>query len=232
MSDFDDQNEEKSRRGRIIKAAYEVFIEAGYHGASIRRIARKAAVNEALIYHYFQNKEDLFFSLLGETYEEMLMRVFFTEGPFSETGTGFDDLFTSRRPSIEEVISKQLELLFKRIQNKDLQKFIRLMITTVPLVDSPRRDEFFKMLDERMWRPFSQRMAAIIPEPTRQWLDPYIFFRIFLGAVVSYFLFQDIMKAGRVIDLPYEDYAGQLARFIENALKAEWQQANKDGEQT
>jgi AcrR family transcriptional regulator len=50
----------------LLRAAREVFGERGYRGASIREIARRAEVSEALVYRHFDTKEHLFEeSLLG-----------------------------------------------------------------------------------------------------------------------------------------------------------------------
>ena len=47
-------------RAKIIDAARTAFAERGYDGATIRRIASDAAVDPALIHHYFGSKEGLF----------------------------------------------------------------------------------------------------------------------------------------------------------------------------
>lgn len=44
----------------ISTAAMEVFLEHGYHAASIEDIAKRAGVAKGLIYNYFQGKEGLF----------------------------------------------------------------------------------------------------------------------------------------------------------------------------
>ncbi|MCL6450952.1 MAG: TetR/AcrR family transcriptional regulator [Acetobacteraceae bacterium] len=49
-----------TRRELIVRAAAAAFSEHGYRGASIRDIARRAQVSEALIYRHFATKEDLF----------------------------------------------------------------------------------------------------------------------------------------------------------------------------
>jgi TetR/AcrR family fatty acid metabolism transcriptional regulator len=51
------------KREIIIQAAIEVFSKKGFKPASISEIARKAGVADGTIYHYFRNKEDLFFSI-------------------------------------------------------------------------------------------------------------------------------------------------------------------------
>jgi AcrR family transcriptional regulator len=47
-------------RATILEAAREAFAERGFDGASIRQIATSAAVDPALVHHYFGTKDDLF----------------------------------------------------------------------------------------------------------------------------------------------------------------------------
>ena len=47
-------------RAAILAAARERFAAAGYHGATVRGIAARAAVDPALVIRYFGSKEDLF----------------------------------------------------------------------------------------------------------------------------------------------------------------------------
>lgn len=50
---------EKSTKERIISAAIELVNELGYLGATTRRIAEKAGVNEVTIFRHFGNKKGL-----------------------------------------------------------------------------------------------------------------------------------------------------------------------------
>jgi AcrR family transcriptional regulator len=47
-------------RAEIMTAAREVFAEMGYSQATVRGIARRAAVDPALVHHYFTDKARLF----------------------------------------------------------------------------------------------------------------------------------------------------------------------------
>ncbi len=58
--------ESLNSKQRIIDAAVKLISEKGYHGASTDLIAKEAGVSQGLIFHYFKNKEGLFFSLLKE----------------------------------------------------------------------------------------------------------------------------------------------------------------------
>ena len=51
-------------RQQILDAALAGFIEDGYERSSVRGIARRAGVDPALVYHYFDGKAGLFIALL------------------------------------------------------------------------------------------------------------------------------------------------------------------------
>lgn len=50
----------KDTRKRIINAASDIFNERGIHGARMEEISAKAKVNKAMVYYYFNSKENLF----------------------------------------------------------------------------------------------------------------------------------------------------------------------------
>jgi len=49
---------------RILEAAAKVFGKFGYTKTNIEDIAREAGIGKATIYHYFQNKEDVFLTIV------------------------------------------------------------------------------------------------------------------------------------------------------------------------
>jgi TetR/AcrR family fatty acid metabolism transcriptional regulator len=61
------QSEQKRRL--ILKVATEVFAERGFNETTISQISQKAKIAEGSIYHYFENKEDLLFSIPEERME-------------------------------------------------------------------------------------------------------------------------------------------------------------------
>ncbi|MER3473519.1 MAG: hypothetical protein C4335_05680 [Armatimonadota bacterium] len=64
------------RRQELIDSALHLFAERGYDGASIRNIAHRAGVTEALVYHYFRNKEHLFEEVIkARSFAPVLRRV-------------------------------------------------------------------------------------------------------------------------------------------------------------
>jgi len=55
---------ESEGRARILHAAYPLFVENGYKAVSMQQIANAATIHKATLYHHFQNKDELFGSVV------------------------------------------------------------------------------------------------------------------------------------------------------------------------
>jgi len=63
------RNPERTRE-RILSAALKEFAANGFAGARVDTIARRAAINKRMLYHYFGNKEQLFREVLHRKIKE------------------------------------------------------------------------------------------------------------------------------------------------------------------
>jgi TetR/AcrR family transcriptional regulator len=63
------RNPERTRE-RILAAALKEFATQGFAGARVDVIARRAAINKRMLYHYFGNKEKLFRAVLRQKIAE------------------------------------------------------------------------------------------------------------------------------------------------------------------
>jgi len=63
---------ETKKKERLINCAFEEFGTNTFEKASTNRIVKNANVSRGLLYHYFENKQDLYDSLKTFAYEEML----------------------------------------------------------------------------------------------------------------------------------------------------------------
>jgi len=63
------RNPERTRE-RILAAALKEFAAKGFAGARVDFIARRAAINKRMLYHYFGNKESLFKAILRRKISE------------------------------------------------------------------------------------------------------------------------------------------------------------------
>lgn len=57
----------------ITDAAREIFVERGYHGASIRDIAARAGMSLSALYYWHASKQDLLAALLAESRQDYLL---------------------------------------------------------------------------------------------------------------------------------------------------------------
>ncbi len=58
-------------RAALIEAGYTLFLRRGYHGTSMRDIARTAGIALGGIYNHFDTKEDIFLAILTERHPFM-----------------------------------------------------------------------------------------------------------------------------------------------------------------
>lgn len=58
------EEQKEKRRWDILQAGLEIFIKRGYVGTKISDIAKEAKMSVGLLFHYFENKEALFETLI------------------------------------------------------------------------------------------------------------------------------------------------------------------------
>ncbi|MDX2234407.1 MAG: TetR/AcrR family transcriptional regulator [Hyphomonadaceae bacterium] len=59
----------REKRGAILDAAVELFIEAGYDGATLEQVARRADVSTGTLFKYFPTKAALFGAIMARVWE-------------------------------------------------------------------------------------------------------------------------------------------------------------------
>ncbi len=62
----------KGRKKQILKEAAKIFSKKGYWKTDIDSIAQKLQLGKGTIYRYFENKEDIFISLLDAILDQLI----------------------------------------------------------------------------------------------------------------------------------------------------------------
>ena len=72
----------EATRARIVDAAYELFMEQGYHGTSMRQIVERAGITMGGIYNHFAGKEKIWEAVFMEKhpYREIMPLLLSAEG--------------------------------------------------------------------------------------------------------------------------------------------------------
>ena len=104
-------NLEQEKQDRVINAAIKEFAEKGYDKASTNEMVKEAGISKGLLFHYFQNKKQLFLSLFDYCVE-LISEEFYKKVNIAET-----DFFIRIRQSV----LIKMDLLF---QYPNIFKFI------------------------------------------------------------------------------------------------------------
>jgi AcrR family transcriptional regulator len=80
------EKEKQSREAEIVSAAEKLFYIKGFEGTSMDEIAKVAQFTKRTVYQYFTNKEELFFTIVGKVFQQLLS---YFERAMAEGETGF-----------------------------------------------------------------------------------------------------------------------------------------------
>jgi AcrR family transcriptional regulator len=167
-------------RKKILHQAHQLFVEHGFHGTSMRRIAREAGVALGNLYNHFQGKEDLFTSVLFEfhPYHQIL--------PVLQAAHG---------DTMEDFARSAAALMVDHLGAHP--EFLNLMFIELVELDGRHMPDLVGLILPQLIstiEPFTQRGAprAGPAVPTRgQRLRPIpgpLLFRAFIGLFFSYYI--------------------------------------------
>lgn len=111
-------NLDEEKQDRIINAALKEFAQKGYDNASTNEIVKEAGISKGLLFHYFQNKKQLYFFLFDYCYD-LIVDEFYKKADLTEP-----DFIIRMRQAIAikmELLSKYPEI-FKFIQEAFLEE--------------------------------------------------------------------------------------------------------------
>jgi AcrR family transcriptional regulator len=130
---------------RIIKAAEELFVEEGFEGARVDKIAIKGRINKALIYYYFGSKENLL--------AEIIKRNLITEKRMAAINEFIDMMVRLDREGMKKFIKYQIE-------EWDKQKGLISVLVIESLKISMTNNSIFEMFSESGTRLIDEMVKA------------------------------------------------------------------------
>jgi AcrR family transcriptional regulator len=113
---------QEARRKQILDAATKVFSQSGYHKATIKQIAKEAAVADGTIYNYFKNKEELLLGILDRLNESDQRQAQFQASQGADMRTFFVGYVRHRMGVLRQNVEVFRVLLPELITNKALQE--------------------------------------------------------------------------------------------------------------
>lgn len=160
---------ETTRRTEIIQAAHDLFVQQGYHGTSMRQIAKKAGIALGGLYNHFKSKEDVF------------REVFFEYHPYHDV---LPALQSARGDTVEEVVQDGINRIIATLETHP--EFMNLVFIEVVEFKSAHMHELFDILQPQMTR-IVQRVVLANSERLRP-IPALMMVRIYLGLFFAYYL--------------------------------------------
>jgi AcrR family transcriptional regulator len=157
----------QQKKQDIIRAANDLFVKQGYHGTSMRQIARAANIALGGLYNHFDSKQQVFKQVFLEyhPYHEVIPAMLEAQGDTAEqvVRDAFERMLTAleQRPGF-------MNLMFIEIVEFNSQHINELMSELVPV--ELQIVERVKDLDPGRLKP----------------IPPMMFIRTFLGMFISY----------------------------------------------
>jgi AcrR family transcriptional regulator len=131
------------RHREVLEAALHLIAERGYHGASLRELARRLGMSQPSLYHYFESKE----AIVAQIIRHLGTR-FFGVRPFPPPPRRLED--------VPELIRW---LIFKVYENPDYPVFVRFVFAV-----SAERPEYREAIYE-VYRETATRAAEVLLRP-------------------------------------------------------------------
>ncbi len=191
-----------STRQTIIEAAWELFSRQGYHGTSMRQIARQAGIALGGIYNHFPNKEALFAAVL-EAYH-----------PYRDIISALQEDETSEPADLPAFLHRAAERTRQVLNQRPA--FINLMLielvefngSHMPRLYTPIQEQSIPLLER-----FIQAGALLrdIPAP--------VIVRAFIGILISYVITERSL-GGNPETIFGEDYLENLVDIFLHGILA------------
>jgi AcrR family transcriptional regulator len=177
------------KREQILQGATQVFLEHGYAGTSMDRVAAQAGVSKQTIYSHFQDKNGLF-SALFERITIQRLRADLHAVPL--------------KGEPRQALRRLAEAFLKKMDDPEYLALIRLVIG-----ESGRFPELAQLFTQTVIQfGFRAISSYLTTHPELNIRDPEATTRIFFGSLVAFILSQELllgkltmpMERSRLID--------------------------------
>lgn len=190
------------KASKILDAATQEFLEHGYVGTTMDRIAKTAGVSKPTVYSHFPNKEDLFAVLIERLAKQKYQAVFQLDDP--QAFQAKPEIF------LRQVITNILDVA---TEDPDFGAFMRLI-----LGESGRFPELAQPYVENIAKPGLETLSQYFMScPDLNVVDPEATARIVVGSVVYYIILQEILHGKHVMPMKHDRLIDNLIGLITQA---------------
>ena len=190
----------RDRRDDILKASLHLFAEKGFHGTSMRDIAREADITEGLIYHYFASKRDLFRAIIEEHSFLPLLRTL----PDLAGQLDLRALLIVLARGFFDVLRQNTELT-------------RLLLQEVQVFPEEKEAFFADAVGESI-SELAKILQTRMNSKARAGVDPQVASRLFFNALLAFFVEQEILGGKHLLPADEQTYVDHLVDMFVKRL--------------
>ncbi len=205
-----DRDNSVDKVDQILQGAMREFLQNGYAGTSMDRVAVAAGVSKATVYSHFQDKEGLFKVLIEQLASKKFNSIF---GAKAIGGEPADVLRHLGTKALELMHQDQEHSAFMRVLIGESGRFpelaqicVRAMIKPVP--------ELAQICVRAMIKPVTETLTQYLAAPELKIPDPEATARVLLGALVHFHITQDVMHGRDIIPMESDRLIDALTHLI------------------
>lgn len=182
-------------RSTILAAARKVFAGKGIDGTTVREVAQAAKVNNAMIYYYFKDKENLYRSVLADSFSAL-------------TDIWNDGIFRSDLPARQKIRKYIEEYIRFHQANEDFRRILAMEFASSGGNITWVCEKFFADNFTRLIRIFREG----IRNGEIKKVDPAFAVASLIGVIIHNFIMQPIAEhvQGKHLDLS----SGKFGAFV------------------
>ena len=186
----------QAKKNQILQGALAIFLQQGYEGTSMDRVAAEAGVSKITIYKHFQDKEGLFVELIKQVTAQRFEVV-------------FGSLCLEDEPAVvlRRVATK---LLIMVADDEEYIAFLRLIIGESGRFPALAK-LFVEALPKKVWRVLGEYLEA---HPKLNYESSEAIARIFMGSLISYVLTQKLMHGEAIAPMDESIMVDSLVSLI------------------
>lgn len=185
-----------AKQTQILKGAIQVFLQRGYAGTSMDRVAISAGVSKQTIYSHFQDKEGLFRALM----EQLTIRRFEAAMHYPEDLQG----------DPEVILRRVAETYLLKVADREYLAFLRLI-----LAEAPRFPELAHLYHKTVVLRGRQMLAQYFRlHPELNIADPEAVAHIFLGSLVSFVILHGLLDGEAIAPMEKERLVESLMQLL------------------
>ncbi|HAC63049.1 MAG TPA: TetR family transcriptional regulator [Cyanothece sp. UBA12306] len=179
---------------QILQGALPEFLENGYAGTSMNKIAETAGVSKQTLYSYFSDKEGLFAALITQMAAQKFRLV------WSKPLAG----------EPQHVLTELAERILQQVNDPEHLSFVRLLIA-----ESGKQPQLSQLFLQNVAQPAIAILSNYLQEHLELNInDPEVTARIFVGTLIHHLLTQEMLHGREIMPISSERLIKNLVSLI------------------